>query len=401
MGFARWLCMKPAVFVAHCLVWFCALTPLGLLAQVQITGVSLGMDSVTLSWQGGQGPYLVQTSSDLLAWSDQGEPATGTHRTLSTFDGQRFYRLLDLDPSGLYGGLFGLLQTEQGEFGSLLARHRLKTRVWMHKSKGAPHTSTSYTPAAYWRKLFINYQSHEEGRVLTWTGALENLGTVATPGNDRRMTLTWTRGSGADLRTYVMTLDFPYPLNAGRTTTPFASDPTYGLKCTYATGQPELDLGTTTLKSTTVDDTNLVEMDPGNTNLTWSLRSYRVSKQGVQVNLHFLEGFPLYQGSPPWILKTLLLDRWLSPSTAQGGSLPAFGTDSYFSRTLLPGHHNFYEMVLIEPALDPALSETTRRILVQANIRQVFTVKDIAGVSAGGDSDYIRYFGYDNTVRDP
>jgi hypothetical protein len=121
----------------------------------------------------------------------------------------------------------------------------------------------------------------------------------------------------------------------------------------------------------------------------------------VQVNLHFFESFPLYQGSPPWILKTLLLDRWLSPTTAGGGSLPAFSTDSYFSRTLLPGHHNFYEMVLIEPGLDPTLPETTRRALIQANIRYVYTGKDLAGVTIGGDSDDIRYFGFDHSARVP
>jgi hypothetical protein len=81
-----------------------------------------------------------------------------------------------------------------------------------------------------------------------------------------------------------------------------------------------------------------------------------------------------------------------------GGSLPAFSTDSYFSRTLKPGHHNFFEIVLLEPALDPALSEATRHALAAANIRHVYTYKDIAiGLSA----DTIRYFGFDNTIRFP
>lgn len=89
---------------------------------------------------------------------------------------------------------------------------------------------------------------------------------------------------------------------------------------------------------------------------------------------------------------------WLSPTSAGGGSLPAFSTDSYFSRTLLPGHHNFIEIVLLEPALDPALSEATRTALAAANIRYVYTFKDIA---IGMSPDDIRYFGFDNTIRFP
>jgi hypothetical protein len=127
-------------------------------------------------------------------------------------------------------------------------------------------------------------------------------------------------------------------------------------------------------------------------------QNYRVSVKGVEVNLHFIEGYPLYQGEPPWILKTYLLDRWLSPTIGGGGSLPAFSTDSYFSRTLKPGHHNFWEVVLLEPALDPALSEATRAALAAANIRYIYTYKDIA---IGMSSDDIRYFGFDHTIRVP
>jgi hypothetical protein len=114
--------------------------------------------------------------------------------------------------------------------------------------------------------------------------------------------------------------------------------------------------------------------------------------------LKYQEGFPLHEGSPPWIIKTLPLDRWLAPTTAGGGSLPAFSTDSYFSRTLKPGHHNFVEVVLIEPALDPALSEVSRRALTEANIRYVYTFKDL---DIGMGQDDIRFIGFDYKVRTP
>ena len=213
------------------------------------------------------------------------------------------------------------------------------------------------------------------------------------------MTVTWTRGSGASLQTFVLTLNFPYAVNTTRTMAPLPSDPWYELKCTRATPQPELDAGAMTLTNVTVDTTVLFELDPDNPNQPFPQpRQYRVSDRGAHVDLHYLEGLPLIEGSPPFIWKTFILDRWLSPSTGGGGTLPAFSTDSYFSRTLLPGHHNFVETVLLEPALDPALSESTRTALNAANIRYIYTFKDL---DIGMSPDDIRVFGFDNTVRDP
>lgn len=384
----------------------CLLVAFASWAEVQISEITRESEAVTLKWQGGKGPYLVETSHDLTNWSDQGELVTGSTRTIPAFANRSFHRVTDLNPGDTYGDIFGLLQTEQGEFGPLMSRHRLKTRIWLHKTKGAPHTSATYMPADYWRKLIVNYQYHENGKVRTWSGPLEERGAVATPSGER-LTVTWTSGTGPSLQTYLLTIDFPYPVNANRSTPPLASDPMYELKCTYATPQPELEPFATPprLTSTTVDTVSLVQMDPSNDpakpDQSWWVNNYRVSTNGVQVNLHFFEGLPLYQGSPPWIFKTLLLDRWLSPTTASGTSLPAFSTDSYFSRTLLPGHHNFWESVLIEPALDPALPESTRDALNGTNIRQIYTWKDIAGVSIGGATDVILYLGYDNTVREP
>jgi hypothetical protein len=396
--------MKSLTAQRHFLPILFLLLSLAAEAQVRITSITRGDNSVTLNWQGGRGPYLVETSPDLAHWSDLGEPAAGTARTLPAFADRGFYRVTDLDPAAQYGEAFGLVQTEQGEFGSLMGRHRLKTRLWLYLTRGAPHTSTAYTPANYWRKLVINYQHLENSRVRTDASPLEELGAVTTP-SSQRMTVTWTRGSGATLATYVFNLDFPYPVNATRTTPPVASDPDYQLSCLYATPQPEFDWSSMSLKTTTSDTVNLVQMDPAsnpaNPDQSWWVKRYTVTKNGVKLNLHFFEGLPLHRGEPPWIFKTLLLDRWLSSTTGSGGSLPAFSTDSYFARTLLPGHHNFWEVVLIEPGLDPSVSEATRTALGQANIRHIYTFKDLAGVTTGGDAEDIRYIGYDNSVREP
>lgn len=353
-----------------------------------------------LEWQSGQGPFQLQSSHDLVSWSDLLDPTATNRVTLPAFARAQFHRLMDLDPEARHGPFFGLLQTEQGEFGELLGRHRLKSRLWLYTTKEGPHTNATASPAAFWRRLVVHLQTHTDGRVTTWSGSLETLGSVATP-TDRRLTVSWTNGASASARVFQLTLEFPYSISATRPGPFLASDPTYALQCTYATPQPEFDGGSLTLVTTRVDKINLVEMDPANPDMTWGNRKYRVSKRGIAIDLHFLEGAPLYQGSPPWILKTLLLDRWLAPTTSTGGSLPAFSTDSYFSRTLLPGHHNFYEVVLIEPTLDPSLPHETREALARANIRYVYTFKDLAGVTVGGDSEDIRFIGFDGEIRSP
>ena len=369
-------------------------------AEPRLSQITRTADSVTLAWEGGHGPFVIETSPDLARWSAQGDPVTGRTATLRAVGQRAFHRVLDLDPGGVNGTLFGLLQTEQGEFGKLMGRHRLKTRLWLHRLAGPPHNAPGATPAEYWRKLRVSLQTHEEGLIRTWSGPLETLGLVTTP-SSRQLSVAWTRGSGAEERRFLLTLDFPYPVNSPRTQPLLPSDPTFTLRCDYTTPQPELDEAAFTLTTTRTDTIGLVQMDPANPTEGWTLRKYRVGERGVLVDLHFLEGWPLREGAPPWILKTLLLDRWLSPAVARGGSLPPFTTDNYFALTLLPGHHNFYETVLIEPALDASVPTETRAALAAANIRFVYTLKDLAGVSIGGDAELIRYIGFDGTVRTP
>ena len=155
------------------------------------------------------------------------------------------------------------------------------------------------------------------------------------------------------------------------------------------------------MRTTREDSTGLIELAPLVNGWAGVERKYSVSKNGARVDVHFLEGMPLVQGEPPWILKTYSLDRWLSP-VATAGTLPPLGTDSYFSRTLLPGHHNFYAIVLIEPELDPALSADLQATYRQRNIRFIYTFKDLAGVTIGGDeAEDIRFIGFDGVVRRP
>jgi hypothetical protein len=359
--------------------------------------------AVRLQWRGGNGPYGVDVSGDLHHWSGHGEPVFDSLSTLPAGDGSGYFRVRDLDPDGRSEEFFGLIQTQQSEFGSLMGLHRLKMRLWLYLTKDEAHTSANVKPAEYWRHLRVYGQFLDGGQVRTWSGAWHELGVVRVVGS-RKMTVAWTRGSGAQQASFLLTLDFPYVVDSVGPRRPLASDPTCSLRCTYASPQPEFDSFTGSLGTTLSDSISLIELspyDPANPQPPFTVRRYPVTKNGVTVNLHFFEGLPLYQGEVPWIIKTYPFDRWLSPTTAGGGSLPAFTTDSYFARTVQPGHHNFYETVLIEPGLDPTLPRSARDALAAANIRQIWTLKDLAGIFLGEQSEDILYIGFDGSVRPP
>ena len=358
---------------------------------VSLTGITRTAQSVNFTWTGGAGPFVVQTSPNLVDWGDHGEPALVSSQTLAAGQSSSFYRVRDLGASIPLGPFYGLVQTEQGEFGKLLGRHRLKSRWSLYKPQATP----SKVPAVFFRKLIVLYQNLENGRVNTFAGPLEELGAVDTPGNASTMTITWTSGRDVSQRTFTLTLNFPYNLNTARAAEPQPSDPRYELKCVYGSPQPEFD--GSTMSKTTTDTINLIQLAPPEPT-EWLNRQYTVSHSGMRVNIDFREGNYLREGSPLFILKTYVHHQWTAPTAAAGGILPAFTTDSYFSRTQFPGHHNFWEEVLLEPAVDPGVSEATRAALAAANIRYLYTVKDMADV---GVPDAIGFLGFDDTFRLP
>ena len=193
--------------------------------QRDITDIVKAPGEVTLTWQGSHAPYLVQTSPNLLDWCDQAEIGHATESTLAAEQSAAFYRVRHLNPTDELGDFYGLIQTEQGESGALLSRHRLKSRWWFYKPQGL----LSNRPAAFFQELFVFYQHMENDGGATWTGPLESLGDVAMPGNADIMTVSWTNGTGTNQRRFTLTLDFPYNVNTARKTEPLPSDPYYQL----------------------------------------------------------------------------------------------------------------------------------------------------------------------------
>lgn len=375
-----------------------ALFPPGMVCaqQANIADFAIASNVVTLAWEGTWPPYLVQTSSNLLDWCDQGDLLNGTATgALAAARAEACYRVRHLNPTNELGDFYGLVQTEQGEGGEPLGRHRLKSRWWLFKPQG----TLSNSPAAFFRQLIVFYQHAEGAGVATFAGRLDALGAVATPGDADLLTVAWTNGAGQDRRSCLLTLDFPYKVNAVRAQAPLPSDPFYHLQCVYDVPQPELDPYEWRMVTTATDQVYLAELAPADTNSYMTpMQSYAVVAGGMKVAHAYWDGLPLWEGSPPMVFKTYILDRWTAPSWVSGGGLPAFGTDSYFARTMLPGHHNFFESVLIEPARDPAINESVREALRAANVQYIHTQHYFY---EGMGTDEIRFIGFDGAIHAP
>jgi len=101
------------------------------------------------------------------------------------------------------------------------------------------------------------------------------------------------------------------------------------------------------------------------------------------------------------LIKTFPLAAWGARPTITGltstglTSTPLVLTDE-FAQTYGPGHHNFTETFLYEPALDPATTAAQRAELQVENIRLIHVYHDRIGELG---SDRVTAIGFDGTAR--
>jgi hypothetical protein len=103
--------------------------------------------------------------------------------------------------------------------------------------------------------------------------------------------------------------------------------------------------------------------------------------------------WPDYSGGGFVIIKTFPLAAWDHTTITGLTTSPLVLTDD-FAQTYAPGHHNFTEVFLFEPALDPGVTAEQRAELEGANIRMIHVFHD----RALGIGDTVRVLGFDRTM---
>lgn len=268
----------------------------------------------------------------------------------------------------------------QGEFGDMMARHRLKS-VWKFQSWGWVGDGLPDDPAGL---LNVDLEFIHNRQMVHYEGLMGDLPGAEVTMSGRDLKVNWYWGED-DLRVdYLLHFNFLYDLR--RRSTPFLDlgDAEIELTANYATAQPKADLFRNNFTLTREDSVALADIDPVSLNggfpsFSWK-RNVNARSRVLSVNSDFFIGTYKIRGETPWILKTPVLQDW-EDTTLNLVDYGTFPLDSTFSQTYYPGHHNFIETLILEPGLEPGVDPELLERMEADNIRGWIVMQDSANVS--------------------
>ena len=358
---------------------------------LEFSQISISGDQLNLVWDGGEPPFSVELSDDLTSWT----PFLQTPESSATIAvGDRpdqFFRVAELGE--VAGTHLGQLRVDEGEFGTPLARHRLKSLWDFYLPDGV---GRSGVPREFFQKLTLRVVYREGDERRLFTGKLADLPGASLSTAARNITVNWTLGEGEDRRDLMLELDFRYDIATPRGEI-HLSDPQYTLTCRYATPQPEAGWdGGLVMVSSREDEVSLYQL-ADQRQPAWYLRDVAFQVGGVGFELDYQLGVPMLEGDPAFIWKTPILDSWEDVTTITGLTSRPLEIPDRFTQTYQPGHHNFVETFWIEPALIPGLDEATREELRAADIRFIAVTNPFAFPESDPSCQLV---GFDLQVRD-
>ncbi|MDA7534797.1 hypothetical protein N8613_02575 [Verrucomicrobia bacterium] len=268
----------------------------------------------------------------------------------------------------------------QGEFGDMMARHRLKS-IWRFQSWGIIGEDLPQNPVDL---LNVDLEFLHDHKKMRFEGNLNALPGAEVRVNSKSLIADWYWGEDQDRVDYRLEFDFLYRLD--QRPSPFLdlSDAEIELTAHYATRRPELDLWRNRVTMINQDSVKLADIDPADTKLgfphvTWK-RRVKGAEEGVSISSQFFIGTYKFRGETPWILKTMVLQGWGGTNIA-AKDLDPFELHSTFSQTYFPGHHNFIETLILEPRLEPNFPEQLLTEMESRNIRAWILMHDSANVN--------------------
>ena len=131
---------------------------------LEFSQISISGDQLNLVWDGGEPPFSVELSDDLTSWT----PFLQTPESSATIAvGDRpdqFFRVAELGE--VAGTHLGQLRVDEGEFGTPLARHRLKSLWDFYLPDGV---GRSGVPREFFQQLTLRvvYREGDERRLFT------------------------------------------------------------------------------------------------------------------------------------------------------------------------------------------------------------------------------------------
>ncbi len=252
------------------------------------------------------------------------------------------------------------LVVEEGEYSSVFAKHRLKCRLRLMTEARRLTAAGLATPpfaAASWDASHLGAGWILTNALAAWPGFAHSLS-----GDQTRE--AWVAGSGSQRRTIGLVIDWRRSAAPPDSAWVTLLDGSLRLEAAYAMPQPELTWeGPSTVTNETVRLVPLRPLDSGT--LPQSRTLSRAG--GLRVETWFL--WPPEPRGPTagytapnlGFIETRITGLTREPLVLRSG----------FAQTYSPGHHNFSETFLFEPALDPEVSAAQRAELEAGGIRQL------------------------------
>jgi len=279
-----------------------------------------------------------------------------------------------------------VLCTRMGEQGTALGNHRGKLRlelgndgVWLDAAGTASSFLASSTATI--TTLDPIGTTTLSGAPSSWPGASHEV-------EDDSVRDGWSDGSGAGLRTFVMSMMIDRTSSPSDNPLRTLGDFYKTLQITYAT--PQVDY---TWEGWGTVDTDWIVLGPcpAEEPQLGELPQHREGTVGgVTVSVDFTwpevtNGFVAGYTAP--------LERWVE-TRITGLTTEPIVLHGYWSQTYHPFHHNFTEEFAFEPAREPGMPQATLDELAAADVAIIYFQPDYNGVT-------IKLIGADGTVRDP
>jgi hypothetical protein len=252
------------------------------------------------------------------------------------------------------------LVVEEGEYSSVFAKHRLKCQLRLvteaRRLTAAGLSTPPFTTVA-WDASHLGAGWILTNAITTWPGFAH-----ALSGDQTRD--AWVAGSGGQRRTLGLVIDWKRSATPPDSAWVTLLDGSLRLEAAYEIPQPELTWegpGTVTNETVWLVPLRL----PGPGTLPQSRTLSRTG--GLRVETRFL--WPPEPRGPTagytapnlGFIETRIIGLTRDPLVLRSGA----------SQTYSPGHHNFTETFLFDPALDPGVSAAQRAELEAAGIRQL------------------------------
>jgi hypothetical protein len=198
----------------------------------------------------------------------------------------------------------------------------------------------------------------------------------------------WSIGTGAERRDFELRTELPQGTATGQAPVLTLADLPLRLSVRYATPQPGVQWTFDGPKPTNVL-TETVVLEPRRTlTSTAPLQERKAVAGAVTVNTAFYWPAPPSKGIGE---KTAPLVQWKS-TRIDGLTSQPIELHGDFSQTYRPGHHNFSEEFIFEPALEPGMDPAVLGELRAAKIQMIYVLTnfDVARIFIVGTDGSFR-----------